>query len=1033
MAGLIYQVAWVKALGLIFGHTVYAVATVLAVFMGGLAAGSAYLGRWSERHADPVALYAQLELLAGLTGALSLAGLHGVHSIYIASYPAFSESLPLLLGMRFLGAAVVLFIPTFLMGGTFPILVSGTAHSDDEVTKRVSQLYWINAAGAVLGTLLAGFALLPAIGLRLTIGVAVALNAVAGLTALFVRKRTTPAVGKKNLLRTVKSTISTAQQRSSYALLFFFGVVGCTAFAYEIAWTRLLAITIGSSTYAFTLMLATFLAGIVIGGALFQLFVSRSGRTSRTTLSWVQMGIGLAALSSLLAFHWIPALIPPLLRATGRTFSGLLVTQFVTVALTVLPAAIVFGFNFPMVIALAGRNASAGAGTSASVGTAYAANTVGAIVGSVLTGFWLIPWLGSFHVIAAVAAVNLSLALSIHLSSPQRNLVAVAIDVVLLISAFLVTSSSFFYNQPQLSLSAVLYGSSYQGRLTLAEIAATKDVVFAAEGVNDSIAVARTDGNVALRVNGKVDASTEDTPTQLLLGHLGAAFHPSPRRVLAIGFGSGMTASAVARYPDVQKIDCIEIEPAVMRAAPYLKTLNRNVLRDPRIHIIFDDARNFLLTSREKYDLIISEPSNPWIAGIATLFTDEYYAAARQRLRSGGSFVQWVQAYSLAPADLRMIAATFAGHFSEVTLWRAGETDLLLLGRTDASPFKFDRLRSLWENTALREDFASLDVHQPEGLVAYFLLDDAGVRQLAKGGILNTDDRTVLEYQAPRSLLASDLIDVDQKLIAHLRKGPLPTNLERSEGRRALEAGLATSLDLNDATSAKAFLKVLQSEPESGTHDAAKGRLALLQGAVPEAKVFFEEAVRLNPKSPEVAYWLATTEHRSGDDAAALLGIDQILKSHPNFLPALEDQMKLAADREDFRTALSAQLKRMALLPNPPAYEYGRLGALWVSTSNFKEAESVLLEGLVKNPYCYACHFELGELYFRTGRLPLARQNFQWVVRFFPDSDVAAFRSLAAINLLLRDTQSARAVLNEGLRLFPDDEGLLKAQASLGG
>ena len=237
------------------------------------------------------------------------------------------------------------------------------------------------------------------------------------------------------------------------------------------------------------------------------------------------------------------------------------------------------------------------------------------------------------------------------------------------------------------------------------------------EGVNDSIAVVRTDNNVALRINGKVDASTDDARTQLLLGHLGAAFHPAPRRVLVIGFGSGMTASAVARYPDVEKIDCVEIEPAVIRAAPYLESLNRNVLKDSRLHVIFDDARNFLLTTREKYDLIISEPSNPWIAGIATLFTDEYYAAARQRLAPGGTFVQWLQAYSIAPADLRMIVATFAPHFSEVTLWRAGETDLLLLGRTDTelpSDFRPPPL-ALGATSALRADFESIDVHQPRG------------------------------------------------------------------------------------------------------------------------------------------------------------------------------------------------------------------------------------------------------------------------------------------------------------------------------
>lgn len=1032
-AGLIYEVAWVKALGLIFGHSVYAVAVVLAAFMAGVAAGSAYLGRWAEGSAGPIALYARIEFLAAFTGALSLAGLYGVRSLYIIAYPAVGSWQPLLIGLRFLGAAAILFIPTFLMGGTLPVLVAGTARNCAELANRVSQLYWINTAGAVFGTLISGFVLLPAVGLRLTIAAAAALNAIAGLIALRTGREGVSALCKKRPRSKVTAAARGSRQVPSIALLFLFAIVGCTAFAYEVAWTRQLAVSIGSSTYAFTLMLATFLAGSVIGSAAFERFMSHPGRISMTVLFWAQIGIGAGALSSLVLFHWTPTLIPPLLRATQQTFAGLVLAQLIVTMLTVFPAALVFGFNFPLVIALFYRNADPKTGSAASVGTAYAANTVGAIVGSIVTGFWLIPWLGSFRVIAIVASANLLLALwIIQWRSVSRRHVALAINLFLLLGAFLVGSSSFFDNRTLLSFSAVLYGNSYEGRLTLPEIAATKDLVFMIEGVNDSISVVRTEGNVALRVNGKVDASTDDTRTQLLLGHLGTAFHRSPKRVLIIGFGSGMTASAVAGYPDVEKIDCVEIEPAVIRAAPYLQSLNRNVLSDRRLHIIFDDARNFLLASREKYDLIISEPSNPWIAGVASLFTDEYYAGARQRLAPGGMFVQWVQAYSLAPADLRMILASFAPHFSGVTVWRAGETDLLLLGRTDNSRFQFGRLTSLWQNRALQEDFASMDIHQPEGLAGYFLLDDSAVRKLAKSSVMNTDDRTLLEYDAPHGLLARDLTDADQELITQSRTGPLPANLEPSEVRPALEAGLATALDLNDTAGTKGFLRAIESEPESACHDTAKGRFALTQGNIPQAKAFFESALKLDANSPEIAHWMAVAEQRSGDTASALSRIKDALKRNPRFLPALKDEMEFAADQKDFQTALSAQLNRMALMPNPPAYEYGRLGALWIEMSNLTEAESVLLKGLSKDHYCYACHFELGELYLRTNQLPLARRNFEWVVRFFPDSDAAAFRSLTGVDLMMRDTESARDVLDEGLRLFPEDAALLKARASLG-
>ncbi len=1026
-AGLIYQVAWSKALGLTFGHTVYAISTVLAVFMAGLAAGSACIGRWGEHHPRPISLYARFEFVIAATGALSLAGLSGVRWFYLAAYPAVGGLQPLLLALRFFGAALVLFIPTFLMGGTFPILVRGLALHSVELGTRVSLLYWVNTLGAVAGTLIAGFVLLPVLGLRVTIASAVVLNILAGLVALRIAKDTRIATDVKVSHVKLPSSMADAPQRTSNFLLFLFAVVGGTAFAYEIAWTRLLSITIGSSTYAFTLMLAAFLAGTVIGSAFFQRFFAPSRQVSLATISRTQTWTGVAALSSLILFPRIASLIPLLLRLTHQTFAGLVLAQSVTSALTVLPIAIAFGFNFPAVVVLLGGARGDDSGESTLVGKAYAANTLGAIVGSLVTGFWLVSWLGNFRVVALTAGANLLLALVLELRSRQRRILPLAANLLCVLAALVVGFSSFFYNRSLLSVSAVLYGNSYHGHLTLSEIAATNDLVFAADGVNDSISVLRSDNYVALRVNGKTDASTGDARTQLLLGHLGGALHHGPRRVLVIGFGSGMTASAVSRYPEVERIDCVEIEPAVIRAAPYLEKLNRSVLNDPRLHLIFDDARNFLLTSREKYDLIISEPSNPWIAGIATLFTVEYYSAVRERLAPGGMFVQWVQSYSLAPADLRMIIGTLAPHFAEATLWRAEGPDLLLLGRTDASPLQFRRLRSLWQEPAIRSDFEAMDVHQPEGLVAYYLLDDAAVHKLAAGSTLNTDDRTLLEYHAPQTLLAPGLLDENQELITRFRTAPLPTNLDPSEVQRALEAGSITALDLKDTAAARMFVSAIESQPKSVTRSIAEGRFALMEGDLLHSKSSLDAALQLEPDSLEAMHWLAVVEHKSGEDASARSRVDQILKSHPRFLPALTDEMEFAVDRKDFRIALLAQLNRMVVMPDPPASEYCRLGAIWMKMSNFAEAEPVLLRGISKDPYSYACHLELGELYGDTGRLPLARQHFELVVRFYPDYDPAVFAVLAEVYSNLGDSHAAATILRKGLRLFPSDAELEKA------
>jgi spermidine synthase len=1026
-AGLIYQVAWAQALGLIFGHTTYAVATVLAVFMAGLATGSACLGKWGEQYARPVALYARIEFLVAVTAALSIAGLAAVRTLYVGAYPVAGGSQPLLIALRFVGTTVVLFIPTFLMGGTFPVLVSTVARDSAQLGVRVSQLYWVNTLGAVAGTLICGFVLLPTFGLRLTIVCGAAINAMAGLIALRIAKGTGIAAGMPSMPTMAEQDPQNI--RASF-LLFLFAIVGCTAFAHEIAWTRLLAIALGSSTYAFHAD-----AGDV---------PSRHSHRQRIVPTFCcHLGTNLHC-NALSNATWIrnsrSSFFDPLSLDSGahstfaandrsdiwRPGSNAVCYECYNVD----SAGNDLRLQLPIVSRSAGQRCGGWTQQCCGDWQGLCRKHAGCDCGSVITGFWLVPLVGSFRVIAAAAAVNVLLALILDLRQ-QRRVLPLSLDLACLVIAFVVASSTFFNNQSLLSFSAALYGNSYGGRLTLDEIAATKDLVFAAEGINDSIAVVRTDNNVALRVNGKVDASTDDARTQLLLGHLGATFHSAPSRVLIIGFGSGMTASAVALYPDVAKIDCVEIEPAVIRAAPYLESLNRNVLKDARLHIIVDDARNFLLTTREKYDLIISEPSNPWIAGIATLFTDEFYAAARARLAPGGLFVQWVQAYSIAPADLRMIAASFAPHFSDVTLWHAGETDLLLLGRINATPFQFGHLRSLWENKALRADFESIDVQQPEGLAAYFLLDDSAVRKLAEGSTLNTDDRTLLEYRAPQSLLERGMIDADQELIAELRSGPLPEKLDPSEIQRALEAGVATALDLNDAANAKRFLGALESQPESTSRYIAQGRLELIEGALPNAKVSLEGALRLDTDSLDAMHWLAIAEHRSGEDDSARLRVREILKRNPRFLLAVDDEMQFAVDRRDFRTAVSAQLTRVAVMRDPPASEYCRLGLIWLSMSNLAEAESALLKGILKDPYSYACHVGLGQLYWRSGQLPQARDNFEWVVRFFPDTDVNTFTSLAAVYNALGDKKTALSILRKGSRLFPDSGELRKADSLL--
>ena len=1020
-AGLIYQVAWVKSLGLIFGHTVYAVTVVLAVFMAGLAVGSACFGRWAERRSDPLRFYAQIELLIAITGALSLAALAGVRWFYVLSFSSLHGWAFLPSAIRLLGAALVLFAPTFLMGGTLPVLISAVAANGKKLAPGVSQLYWVNTLGAVSGTLISGFLLLSAVGLRLTIGTAVGLNVLAGMIALLLNKKFPQTVSRQETGTT--APVSEREFRNPAFLLVLFGIIGATAFAYEIAWTRLLSIAIGSSTYAFTLMLATFLAGIVVGSALFEVFFADSQWHSRRMLAITQAAIGLCSVVSLMVYGHVPELIAFLLRIGHGDFKRVLLAQLAASVVVMLPVAVLFGINFPVVIALLAKHDGSGRRGSVVVGKGYAANTAGTIVGSLLTGFWLIPRVGSFHVIAATAAVNLLIAAALDLKIKPRRAPFLALEGACLLLVLIIGLSSAFYDRSLLAFSPVLYSES-EHRLSVQEIAATNDVVFAADGVNGSVAVTRGDNDVTLRLNGKADASTRDSRTQLLLGHLGAAFHPAPHRVLVVGFGSAMTLSAVSRYPDVDRIDCVELEPAVVQAAPFFESLNHGVLRDPRVHIIYDDARNFLLTSRAQYDLIISEPSNPWIAGVASLFTDEFYRAAFDRLSGDGIFVQWVQAYSLAPSDLRMVLATFAGRFPQVSMWRGEDLDFLLLGTKARLAFDLNRLRAFWISKGLHDDFATLDVHEPEGLIAYYLLNDSAVRKLAEHSVLNTDDRTLLEYHAPQTMLQHDLGNRNVDLVASFRPSLPPPELGPADVQAALELGVTTALDIGDTANAASFLNAPAFPRDSAAYSLAAGRLALAQSDLQKAEASLQKAVKLDSDSPAPKHWLAITEHRLGHDADAQSIIDAVLAKDPEFLPALRDKTQFAVDRGDFQIALHAELEKFPLIEDPPASEYCRLGVILMKLSHIVAADAALQKGLQKDPYSYACHVVLGELALETGKYPEARQNFEWLIHFFPDAEPSTFRSLAGLDLMMGDLKSAKAVIRKGQRIFPEDASL---------
>lgn len=910
------------------------------------------------------------------------------------------------------------------MGGTFPILIRGVTRDSSQLHGRVSRFYAINTLGAVVGTLAAGFLLLPTVGLRFTIVVAVLLNIIAGLVALrfaryFSKSSPATAIAIPQKSPPPKSPPSVAPL-SPAVLLVTFAIVGATALAYEISWTRLLSTLLGSSTYAFTLMLATFLAGIVVGSAVFEKW-SRSARPlTFATFSHTQTAIAVGALFFLLFFRQFPSLIPQLLRLTHHTFTGLLFAQFSICVLAMFPVAVIFGFNFPLVVALFVGNRHATIHSAQAVGRAYAANTSGAILAAFLVGFFLLPKIGSFRLVALTALVNLLLAIFLLSRIPARRFTTFVLPGAVLAAITFVGFSSYFYDQSLASFSAVLYGSYRQDRLTLEEIANTEDVVFFADGLNATISVTRSEDYVALKTNGKVDASTIDTSTQLLLGHLGAIFHPHPRRVLIIGFGGGMTASAVARYPDVESIDCVEIEPAVLRAAVHLQRLNRGVLQDPRLHLIYDDARNFIQTAQQPYDLIISEPSNPWIAGVATLYTKEFYATVRSHLAPGGMFVQWVQAYSLQPDDFRMILATLSPHFANLSLWRSADRDFLLLARTDSVPLTFARSRKLWNHSALQTDFHELHLTQPESWPVYFRLGDADVRSLAAGGRSNTDDRTLLEYNAPRAILYDPQAQSLNQLVEQHETALLPPGLPEADRNVALLASAESAAEMVSGRTRK-YLQDVDGHGDSLLLNMLWGRVALLENRPQEAIQKFAATGSDSTNRYKSDYWLARAYLQAGQLSLANAHILAAIQRDPTDRASLQTSVDINRAARDWTSAVYFQQQLLAAQPQPAASDYCTLGDLQLRSGDRISAASAFLAGLALDSYSFLCHRDLGELQRAAGQNEEARMNLEFVVKHFPEADAKTYASLALAYRALGHTPDAENILGKGKRIFPED------------
>jgi spermidine synthase len=875
MSSLVYQVVWVRELVLVFGATTFAVSTVLTSFMGGLALGSYYFGRRSETVARPLRLYGLLEIGIGLYGL----AVPFIFAALPAVYHSFWRSLQLpffaLSIVRFVFATLVLIVPTALMGATLPVLASFYARDAVRIGLRVGALYALNTFGAVLGAAATGFVLIPAVGMNATTITAAAINLLLGGVALNLSRRiearrpldeaapviNAPPVSRKNL-RSLDREVS---RRQIATVIGGFAVSGFVALSYEVIWSRVLSLIIGSSVYAFSIMLTTFLIGLAGGATVAARLVDRIRRPVQT-FALIEVGIGITSLVGAYLFDDLPYVFVQLYRwVDSSSFGLLLFARFLIASFVIIVPTFLLGSLFPLVVRIisSGKLARAAGRT---VGDAYAANTVGAIAGSFASGFILIPWLGLLGSMRLCIALNFVVAgITFAVSgyrSGERQVRGRRITTSLgcVVSAFLIVAVVLVEPpwDPEIMSSAVYrYAPSLtdKSRQELSDYLkhGQGETIFYKEGITATVAVQQQAGGRVLKVNGKPEASTAgDMPTQILIGTLPLLVRERTDDVLLIGLGSGVTLGSVEQFP-VKRVTCVELEPAVIEASHRFEDVNNHPLDDPRLRLVSNDGRNFIYSTDEKFDVIVSEPSNPWVTGVANLFTLEYFKRGAGRLKEDGLFSQWLQIYEMAPEDVRTLIATFREAFPQVYLFRGAEGDLMLLGSKSERRLDLSVLRSHFDDPRVSADLKRIGTARASDIISRFYLGPAEVTNLSAGAKLNTDDNALIEFNAPRRVGTTEetvarnlkqLISYAASPLNYLRKDATFTN---DEIGLLTEAALG-AVKRNDRDRAEQFVNYSLEFGETAQAHSILGELRLARGDETGAIEAWQAALTLDPR-----------------------------------------------------------------------------------------------------------------------------------------------------------------------------------------
>ena len=996
MSGLIYQIVWTRMLVLIFGNTMLATSTVLSAFMAGLAGGSYVFGKFADkRPRGLLRVYALLEAGIGVYALLFPLLLSVLGPLYTSLYQSLAGSLVAVNLFRFVICFVLIVVPTFLMGATLPVLIKRFVKGTQTIGRQVGLLYGLNTIGAVAGSVVCGFLFLRLLGMRLSTLVAVGINLLVALLAWFLGKENIDAKepGKKpdKKLNAKKDKTGTLPRDYSpatvKAVLLGIGISGFCALAYELFWARMLNLFFHNTVYSFTTILATFLTGIALGSLIYSKFLSGIANKVRLFII-VEIGIGIFAYITPFIFN---LLYNPVFSKSAGAFT---IIQAVVI---MIGPTILMGIALPLAVQICQRGPKH---EGDSVGTVYAVNTIGSIVGAFMAGFVFLPHLGIQKSVAVVVGFNILAAL-LALISTSRNRVRwlygfsfTGLLVILIIIA-----------------PSTIFRGLYQKKQPTADLAFYKEGKIANVVVYDFY----KNGYKDLYLNGIEEASSRLWHVQLfkMLGALPVVVHQQPDDALMIAFGAGMSAGACIDL--VNHFECAELNHDIFEEADFFKKENRDVIHNPKLNMIFNDGRNHLLLAPKKYSLIISDATNPLTFDSWTLYTKEFYELCKQKLKPGGVFCQWVP-IPLPSDAIKVILKTFKTVFPHTSFWVIyGSSQCLMLATPERLKIDYRELSKKLPPILKTSGLTEYGVNTPDKFLSFFLLGEDQLDKYLEGfDTINTDDLPGAQFHGG---INREGIQTSLEMLKYQETiEPYLTNVGEEKNR--LQASLKNYVSISKLLNL-GFLMDNQYEYRRAMAFASNVNLADDQNILcmldygPKRKEYFVERVDRYPGDANAHNCLGYIYWKEGNYQKAISEFQQAVRLNPDFVIAHINLSQTYIDASLYDQGVQ---KLLAIVDMSPTFDI----------LNMARTEFRIVHLLQKLRY----HKDDPDLYINLGNAYADRRKMHASIQAFKqaaelrDNDPNILTSLALLYESIELLDKARECYEQLVKASPDDENL---------